>query len=1041
MGVDHRLAKRQARAGRSLQSTTLLSAFEHSPTAQLILIADDPLFTVAAASDGFLQICGYTRQQLIGEDVIKLFSGNSADGDADAGESSLCLSLQRVIATGTPDRIAIPIYDVPPAHSPNGKSLKRLWNVVNTPILNEEGKVKQILHTVAEVSEKFEVEKSSFCTLSELQPGREGQLNVKQLRQAQLAGGVGLFEWLIKENRAIFTPELEALYGLQEGTLQVGLEAWSQLVAKEDAVRVTAEIRRCMLHQESEHVYEFRALLPDGRHRWLRGQAQFFYDPAGAPERMIGVNIDIDAQKRAEAQLQESERRLRAIFDGTSEYISLLSPDGTLLETNQALLQSAGINHEEVKGKKFWEGPWFSTTTGASRQIQDAALRAARGELVQFELKLDRLRNEAVSLDVSLRPMRDQDGSVVLIVFEGRNINQRKAAEALLLEQWRSFDAALSHIPDFIFLFDLAGRFTYANGALLNLWQMTSEEALGKTFSELQYTPELASRLNAEIEQVIRSKQPLKAETPYAVPNGVTRFYEYLFVPVFDSAGNVKAVAGSTRDITERTKAEEMVREDRRRWQELFQQTPAAIALFKGPQHRMEWVNKQFLSLVGRTDEAVSGRTFSGVLPEAEQQGFLTSLNNVYKTGNPFFGQETLFRSQRQDVFRDFYVDFVFLASRDVAGQIDGIFVHATDVTAMVLARKQLEESERQFRTLAESIPHLAWMADETGHIFWYNQRWYEYTGTKFEEMEGWKWQSVHDANLLPDVLSGWQAALKSAVPFEMTFPLKGANGAFRPFLTRSVPIKDDQGKVVRWFGTNTDVAGQLATENELRRMNRELEEFAFVASHDLQEPLRMVNIYTQLLLRRLGEDGKSYEQYANFIQQGVGRMETLLQDLLTFSRTIHADEHPETRADLSAALKEAMAVLEGRIQETGAIIETEPLPVTRGDTSQLAHVFQNVLANALKYRNPEATVHVKVKARQENHECVISVSDNGIGFESKYAVQIFGLFKRLYKHEYPGTGLGLAICKRIVERYGGRMWAESKVGEGSTFSFALPLS
>lgn len=229
-------------------------------------------------------------------------------------------------------------------------------------------------------------------------------------------------------------------------------------------------------------------------------------------------------------------------------------------------------------------------------------------------------------------------------------------------------------------------------------------------------------------------------------------------------------------------------------------------------------------------------------------------------------------------------------------------------------------------------------------------------------------------------------------------------------------------------------------SEASLRRANSELEEFAYVASHDIQEPLRMINSYTQLLLRRhVSNDNAQAREYADIVRSGVRRVERLIQDLLSYSQMIQDGQTTAEAADLNGSLSEALAVMKQRIEELGATIHHDRLPNVRGDEQQLAHVFQNLLSNALKYRRREEPVVVRITSASRGDEWVIAVEDNGIGFDNEYAEKIFGLFKRLHRDEYPGTGLGLAICKRIVQRYGGSMWADSKLGVGSRFFFALP--
>jgi len=230
-----------------------------------------------------------------------------------------------------------------------------------------------------------------------------------------------------------------------------------------------------------------------------------------------------------------------------------------------------------------------------------------------------------------------------------------------------------------------------------------------------------------------------------------------------------------------------------------------------------------------------------------------------------------------------------------------------------------------------------------------------------------------------------------------------------------------------------------IRQSQELARSNAELEQFASVASHDLQEPLRMVASYTQLLAKRYkGKLDADAEEFIRYAVDGATRMQRLIQDLLTFSRAGSRRIEPAP-TDCEAVLDQALMSLKTAVEETGALITRDPLPTIKADALQLVQLFQNIIGNAIRYRTDDRP-RIHTSADLENHEWVFSVHDNGIGIDPKYADRIFEVFERLHSEaEYPGTGIGLAICKKIVDRHEGRIWVESELGKGATFFFTIP--
>lgn len=384
---------------------------------------------------------------------------------------------------------------------------------------------------------------------------------------------------------------------------------------------------------------------------------------------------------------------------------------------------------------------------------------------------------------------------------------------------------------------------------------------------------------------------------------------------------------------------------------------------------------------------------------------------------------------------------------RDGAGRIVAVVLVFRNVAERRGAENAIRENEERFRTLAGALPQLVWSLQATGEL--------EYVNPLVRTFAGWKAdQTIHQDLWLDlihpedrgDYFGRWSESLKNGNPFEVQCRLRrAADGSFRWFLCRAVPVYDQAGHPIRWIGTCTDVHDQMESAEQLRRANQalqqsnaDLEQFAYAASHDLQEPLRMVAIYSQLLEAEYKDKLDSQARsYIAFAVNGARRMEALLKDLLFYSRVGSGPADVHEVVDANAALRLALLNLEGAINDSGAVIEASELPEAAIPELHLVQLFQNLISNAIKYR-ADAIPRIQVRAEPRGPRWLFSVQDNGIGIDGEYLTQVFGVFKRLHGQEYEGTGIGLAMCQKIVERNGGRIWAESERGKGSTFLFTL---
>ena len=451
-------------------------------------------------------------------------------------------------------------------------------------------------------------------------------------------------------------------------------------------------------------------------------------------------------------------------------------------------------------------------------------------------------------------------------------------------------------------------------------------------------------------------------------------------------------------------------------------------------------VNRATETVTGYSRDEIIGTDFSDYFtePEKAKEGYLEAFREGYVKNYPL-------EIQHQDGHVT-YVMYNASVYRDDTDNIVGVFAAARDITERKKTEEKLKLASLYNRSLIEASVDPLVTIGPTGKITDVNNSTEVATGFSRKELIGTDFSDYFtDPKKARD---GYKQVFHQGIVRDYALEIKNKTGGIIPVLYNASVYKDDSNKVIGVFASARDITELKEAEEalnlrleELTRSNTELEQFAYISSHDLQEPLRMIASYLQLLERKYkGKLDVKADKYIKFSVDGATRMQNLIDDLLDFSRvTTQAQEFEPT--DLESIYKEVISNLEVSIKENKATISHESLPVVMVDKTQIVQVFQNLINNAIKFRS-ENKPKINISVKKEDDHWLFAVKDNGIGIDPKHSDRIFEVFKRLHKkRDYPGTGIGLAICKKIIERHGGRIWVESEFGKGSIFYFTLPKS
>jgi PAS domain S-box-containing protein len=549
---------------------------------------------------------------------------------------------------------------------------------------------------------------------------------------------------------------------------------------------------------------------------------------------------------------------------------------------------------------------------------------------------------------------------------------------------------------------------------------------------------------------VLKTNSPHRWE--WTGPDG--RNYDIFDFPFHDTEGNALIMEVGL-DVTEQKHAQESLGSASRYARSLLEASLDPLVTISA-EGKITDVNEATVKVTGVTREKLIGTDFSNYFtePEKARQGYRQVFDKGSVTDYPL-----TIRHKEGKLTDVLYNATVY---KDTRGNVLGVFAAARDVTEKKRAEDELDRYREHLEELveerttelhrsevslarAQEIAHLgSWeldlvinkltWSDEVYRIFGLQPKQFDATYEAFLERVHPDDRAAVDKTYSDSVQQG-----KDSYEIEHRI-VRGDTGEIRFVHEKCEHFRDDAGNIIRSVGMVHDITERKQHEQQLKRSNENLEQFAYVASHDLQEPLRIMASYSQLLERRYKEQlDRDAKDFIEFIVDAAGRMQTLITDLLAYSR---AGRHDLTlsQVDCNKVMQKVTSALSKTIEAEEARVSWDELPVVAGAEISFMQLFQNLIGNALKFRSSEPP-EINVSVINKNNEWVFSVSDNGIGIEPQYKERIFQIFQRLHsRSDYAGTGIGLSICKKIVDNFGGRIWVESESGKGSTFYFTVPI-
>jgi len=767
-----------------------------------------------------------------------------------------------------------------------------------------------------------------------------------------------------------------------------------------------------------------------------------------ASRDLTGILRGFSVVSRDLSQGAESDAKYRGLLEAAPDAMVVVNQTGEIVLLNVQAEKQFGYSRDELVGQRVKN---IIPEGFAERLIADGT-RSAADALAQqigtgIELIARRKNGTEFPIEIMLSPLESAEGTLVTAAI--RDISVRKAAEKHLGQMEGRYRGLLEAAPDAMVVVNQGGEIVLLNVQAEKQFGYRRDELVGQKVKNIipdgfaerliadgtrTAAEALAQQIGTGIELIARRKN--RTEFPI----------EIMLSPLESAEGTL--VTAAIRDITMRKDAERHLAQMEGRYRGLLEAAPdAMVVVNQGGE--IVLLNVQAEKQFGYSRDELVGQKVKNIIPEGFAERLIADGTRsaaealAQQIGT---GIELIARRKNRS---EFPIEIMLSPLESAEGTL--VTAAIRDISVRRAAERHLAQMEGRYRGLLEAAPDAMVVVNQKGEIVLLNVQAEKQFGYSRDELVGQKVKNIipqgFAERLVADALRSVEDALAQQIGTGIELTGRRKDSSEFPIEIMLSPLESAEGilvtAAVRDITTRkTAEANLLNKMEELNRSNEELGQFAYIASHDLQEPLRMVASYTQLLSRRYkGKLDSDADEFIAFAVDGASRMQRLIQDLLAYSRV---GTKGRDLLDISSeeALQQALINLRGAIEEKGALVTHDPLPAIVADDMQLIQLFQNLVGNAIKYQNAGIPkVHISA-SRNGSKKWTFSVKDNGLGIDPQYFEKIFGMFQRLHKREeFAGTGIGLAICKKIVERHGGSISVESQPGQGSTFRFALAES